>query len=644
MRRSPHSSLFPAFPAGLDSLALLTLSRARYLVVRHSGGNLRPKRSPYWKDWKIDNYPPSPSPHTMPDNRRRRDKDAADRSHVSHVDMCNSFSVGLMNGDSKALMDKLRPPCMLRPEATREVIRKLVVLSGTDAAMNDACPYGDGDQSPVGLVGVRRHHNPSDVQAVMRGEAKRQVLRELFGLGGDLESHMIWGGGFTDFALMCCLGNARGVERALKQTEAGSDERMHLLERRETGCRLSPLLLTVALSKHKGICRRHHGVREEDMQHLKTVKVLLKYGARPDCRELNGKTFVHYGAGSHALNETLEMTSHVHEAAKSSKHFGRKVVLRGLNKAEYNGRIGVLGGFLADVGRRQVVLDDDGKELSLLPKNIFAVPDGEGEVEVCIYDESRNLANEHDRVGMTSFHEVFMSTRTDVAQWLIDRNVSVDVSPIDGMTVRKLAMSPDLGMMTGVGKSRMHELVTKYIANMEKAERRHRCHGCDQMFERKLMECSRCKSASYCSKECQVAHWKVHKHHCKKRDVNFSIVVDKPDTSIPSDLTSVKKLSFKRPKGLKDNETFYIKCQVATEADAMNFHAPIDAPTHPHVIYDRTRSVAFFMMPGTPGHKELFESVKKERAFEGKKAFFKAMYDSSGNMKVFPHTACAKKW
>ena len=103
-------------------------------------------------------------------------------------------------------------------------------------------------------------------------------------------------------------------------------------------------------------------------------------------------------------------------------------------------------------------------------------------------------------------------------------------------------------------------------------------------------------------------------------------------------------MSFKRPKGLKDNETFYIKCQVATEADAMNFHAPIDAPTHPHVIYDRTRSVAFFMMPGTPGHKELFESVKKERAFEGKKAFFKATYDSSGNMKVFPHTACAKKW
>ena len=103
-------------------------------------------------------------------------------------------------------------------------------------------------------------------------------------------------------------------------------------------------------------------------------------------------------------------------------------------------------------------------------------------------------------------------------------------------------------------------------------------------------------------------------------------------------------MSFKRPKGIKDDETFYIKCQVASQLDAMNNVVPIDAPIHHHVIYDGTRSVAFYMMPGTPGHKELFESVKKEKAFEGKKAFFKAAFDSSGNMKVFPYTACAKKW
>mmetsp|Transcript_27057 Transcript_27057/g.65659 ORF Transcript_27057/g.65659 Transcript_27057/m.65659 type:complete len:215 (-) Transcript_27057:92-736(-) len=32
---------------------------------------------------------------------------------------------------------------------------------------------------------------------------------------------------------------------------------------------------------------------------------------------------------------------------------------------------------------------------------------------------------------------------------------------------------------------------------------------------RKLKDCARCKQACYCSKECQVAHWKEHKVECK---------------------------------------------------------------------------------------------------------------------------------
>jgi hypothetical protein len=32
----------------------------------------------------------------------------------------------------------------------------------------------------------------------------------------------------------------------------------------------------------------------------------------------------------------------------------------------------------------------------------------------------------------------------------------------------------------------------------------------------KLSPCSRCRDARYCSKECQVAHWKVHKQSCSK--------------------------------------------------------------------------------------------------------------------------------
>ncbi|KAH7334312.1 hypothetical protein B0J17DRAFT_672892 [Rhizoctonia solani] len=41
------------------------------------------------------------------------------------------------------------------------------------------------------------------------------------------------------------------------------------------------------------------------------------------------------------------------------------------------------------------------------------------------------------------------------------------------------------------------------------------CHK--RPVKSELQRCSKCKRATYCSKECQVAHWKTHKHSCFKR-------------------------------------------------------------------------------------------------------------------------------
>ena len=43
------------------------------------------------------------------------------------------------------------------------------------------------------------------------------------------------------------------------------------------------------------------------------------------------------------------------------------------------------------------------------------------------------------------------------------------------------------------------------------------CPSCDQtvVFE-KLLRCSKCKNAFYCGRECQVAHWKIHKLFCRQ--------------------------------------------------------------------------------------------------------------------------------
>ena len=41
------------------------------------------------------------------------------------------------------------------------------------------------------------------------------------------------------------------------------------------------------------------------------------------------------------------------------------------------------------------------------------------------------------------------------------------------------------------------------------------CEKLEEPFEKRFFECSRCRLIAYCSKECQAAHWKEHKRHCR---------------------------------------------------------------------------------------------------------------------------------
>jgi uncharacterized paraquat-inducible protein A len=43
------------------------------------------------------------------------------------------------------------------------------------------------------------------------------------------------------------------------------------------------------------------------------------------------------------------------------------------------------------------------------------------------------------------------------------------------------------------------------------------CMSCNGVFNvREIKDCSRCKIAQYCSRECQLAHWPNHKEYCKR--------------------------------------------------------------------------------------------------------------------------------
>jgi len=303
-----------------------------------------------------------------------------------------------------------------------------------------------------------------------------------------------------------------------------------------------------------------------------------------------------------------------------------------LKKIEYNGIVGVLGGFDADTGRRDVTLTD-GKQLSLLTKNIFSNFEQQVNEEVNIYDPSRNLLNDSDRIGMTSLHEVYCEGRIDVAEFLVERDVSIDVAPPCGNTVRRLAYLP-----TPFGTSQMSDIIRKYIVKIEQVEV-DRCWGCTNKVTSGgllLLKCGACKKAVYCGRDCQKKHWRIHKNDCQNVDENYSIklAVSKGRKLQLHNIEGKHGMDgdYKRPNSINADERFWIKIQIASIKDYL-------------LVYDRSRSCHFHIEPGTSGHLELRKRVLQEKAFNGKKQYFEAAFDASGNCRVYPNlTSTTKKW
>ena len=261
-------------------------------------------------------------------------------------------------------------------EQTAEIIRKLLTKVGTDVHLNDIEKYGNGDQSL--LIG-------KDL------ETKRQVLRNLWVMGGDIEHHLRDRFGQNAFSTSCVMGNATAVEEML-QAEPLKERRL-LMRFRETSMRLSLLLLVVALSNHKPVITTYFNCKMRDMDHVGVFRTLIKHGARPDANDVTGRTVCHYGAGSFATAETLEMAKMVIKAAGTCTLFGERVNLNGLPKEEYNGMQGTLGGYVVDKERR-VVYPVPGfvveHELALKLENIFVQIGGK---EVSILEKCANAKN-----------------------------------------------------------------------------------------------------------------------------------------------------------------------------------------------------------------------------------------------------------
>lgn len=355
---------------------------------------------------------------------------------------------------------------------------------------------------------------------------------------------------------------------------------------------------------------------------------------------------VHYGAGSYGTKETLEMVDMAYRANKTSLLVGRPVVLDGLSKTEFNGMKGTLGGFETETGRRVFHPDDpERKEILVKPENIFTPPKSKESKGTCIINKlliSPNLLEIRDRVGSVSMHEVAMSECTDVAKFLLKRAPDIlEVEDGSGTSPRRMAMNP-------IMKSKVNKVITKHLAKESEKKAAKRdiqtevCENCGvkaSSLGKLLLQCSKCLDATYCSKECQLAAWKAgHKTDCKKREEALGLILG-PATKVPnyvvgSNFQSGKKITnfqCRSPKGLKVGEKFWMKVQSNGIQSAL-------------LLYDETRHCNFYLDPGRAGHKELVEKVANEPAFEGRKSFFKAKFNTDGKCVVFPHTSAMLKW
>ena len=486
---------------------------------------------------------------------------------------------------------------------------------GTDLAKNDADPLGNGDQSKI------------------QSNESREAAREMYSIGGDIHQHMVTDDAVSEFGKMCALGSAQVVQHMINEAQNNlerpyfmQEQVRMLLEGRDTSLRLSPLLLIVSVGKNLQ--------SPMPVEHVETAKLLLKSGASPDAKDVLGKTVCHYGAGAMATKNTLSVVNMCIEAAKSSHLFGKNVELYDLKKADMNGSQGVVGGYDHDTGRRLVYLLDTKKEVWAKTINIRLVGVGT-ETELV---QKPMLADVPDRLGSISLLEVIMQDRVDVAKFLLQKHqTSIHIKDMDGVCA--FTMSVGQGMMMSNVSKMVMDVSRKQGAKNRSAKKQATriCAGCKKDLGKSGGKvCSGCNSIFYCSRTCQVSHWKQHKAECKRlKSSSAGIKLNPPGKndafsatmSMSSGSTS-RGGAYRIPTGVSPGEKFVVKVQGGGRM--------------PIMVYDESRTCNFAIDYGAPGFQEVLCEMEKESAWNGRKTFMKASFDASGDCTIYPSTAGVK--
>ena len=158
-----------------------------------------------------------------------------------------------------------------------------------------------------------------------------------------------------------------------------------------------------------------------------------------------------------------------------SHMFGKPVALAGLTDQTMNGQVGIALGYDVDSGRRSVSLPNGQggrRKVAIKPENLRLVdgadPNGQEQQQSLV-----RLSDMQDRLGSVSLIEVIMQERVDVAKFLLERRVRVDITDCDGCSPLSMAMRP--GAQLG---SEVCRLINEYASLSARRERRKLCSNC----------------------------------------------------------------------------------------------------------------------------------------------------------------------
>jgi hypothetical protein len=330
-------------------------------------------------------------------------------------------------------------------------------------------------------------------------------------LGGDFDAHLpespgSSNSGFSEFATHCVAGRHRKVKRMLEKNSVrhgkSLDVLIQLLETRETAMRLTPLLLVFCMLRKLGAMSEDTTDDTDDgrsscsllskkssssakdctaleLNLLRVVMVLLQYGARPDAKDVTGRTVCHYGAGIHATDSSMAATSMCIGAAISAHCFGKEIVLRDMDDSAYNGMRGIAAGYQAETGRRIVYIFGRKSEIVVMNRNIRLVQRSKHENAIVIPPPKKpfNLCDVQDRLGRVCLTELFDSKRVDVATFLMTKHeASIDIPDWNGNTLRSISMTRGSVIANGVAPLIAAEAMKR--ARNEQKKAKHSCCAC----------------------------------------------------------------------------------------------------------------------------------------------------------------------